>query len=111
VRTSTHTLDRDEVAGLRKLREVTDGPHLFVSERGGPISADTVARIVTEAAQVAGIEFHVHPHMLRHSAGHMLADDGLDTRLIQDFLGHRDIRNTVRYTKLSPHRLASVRVR
>ncbi|MDR3532992.1 MAG: tyrosine-type recombinase/integrase, partial [Rhodopila sp.] len=55
--------------------------------------------------------FHVHPHMLRHSAGHMLADEGLDTRLIQDFLGHRDIRNTVRYTKLSPHRLAGVRVR
>jgi type 1 fimbriae regulatory protein FimB/type 1 fimbriae regulatory protein FimE len=108
---STHTLDRDEVAGLRKLRESTDGPYVFVSERGGPISADTVARIVNEAAEAAGIGFHVHPHMLRHSAGHMLADEGLDTRLIQDFLGHRDIRNTVRYTKLSPHRLASVRVR
>jgi type 1 fimbriae regulatory protein FimB len=49
--------------------------------------------------------------MLRHSVGHMVADEGLDTRLIQDFLGYRDIRNTVRYTKLSPHRLASVRVR
>jgi site-specific recombinase XerD len=108
---STHTLDRDEVAGLRKLREVTDGPYVFISERGGPISADVVARIVTEAADAAGIGFHVHPHMLRHSTGRMLADEGLDTRLIQDFLGHRDIRNTVRYTKLSPHRLASVRVR
>ena len=108
---STHTLDRDEVAGLRKLREISDGPYVFVSERGGPISADMVARIVSEAADAAGIGFHVHPHMLRHSAGHMLADEGLDTRLIQDFLGHRDIRNTVRYTKLSPHRLASVRVR
>jgi integrase len=109
--TAPHTLDRDEVTGLRKLREVTDGPYVFISERGGPISADTVARIVTEAAEAAGIGFHVHPHMLRHSAGHMLADEGLDTRLIQDFLGHRDIRNTVRYTKLSPHRLAGVRVR
>jgi integrase len=108
---STHTLDRDEVAGLRRLREITDSPYVFVSERGGPISADTVARVVSEAADKADIGFRVHPHMLRHSAGHMLADEGLDTRLIQDFLGHRDIRNTVRYTKLSPHRLASVRVR
>jgi site-specific recombinase XerD len=57
------------------------------------------------------IGFHVHPHMLRHSAEHMLADEGLDTRLIQDFLGHRDIRNMIRYTKLSHHRLVSVRVR
>ena len=108
---STHTLDCDEVAGLRKLREITDRPYAFITERGGPISADMVARIVTEAAEVAGIGFHVHPHMLRHSAGHMLADEGSDTCLIQDFLGHRDIRKTVRYTKLSPRRLASVRVR
>jgi len=81
---------------------------LILRLRGGPISADMVARIVSEAA---GIGFHVRPHMLRRGAGDMLADEGLDTRLIQDFLGHRDIRNTVRYTKVSPHRLASVRVR
>ena len=96
---------------MQRLREAADGPFSFISERGGPISADMVARIVSEAAEAAGIGFHVHPHMLRHSGGHMLADEGLDTRLIQDFLGHRDIRNTVRYTKLSPHCLASERVR
>ncbi len=59
---STHTLDRDEVAGLRKLRDATDSPYLFVSERGGPMSADMVARVVAEAAEQAGIGFHVHPH-------------------------------------------------
>jgi site-specific recombinase XerD len=72
---------------------------------------DTGFRIVTEAAEVAGIGFGVHPHMLRHNVGHMLADEGLETGLFQDFLRHRDIRSTVRYTKLSPHRSASVRVR
>jgi site-specific recombinase XerD len=41
----------------------------------------------------------------------MLANAGTDTRLIQDFLGHRDIRNTVRYTRLAPARLRAVRVR
>ena len=40
--------------------------------------------------------------MLRHSAGYKLAGDGHDTRSIQDYLGHRDIRHTVRYTELSP---------
>lgn len=49
--------------------------------------------------------------MLRHGAGHMLANVGTDTRLIQDFLGHRDIRNTVRYTQLATARLRAVRVR
>ena len=42
---------------------------LILRLRGGPISADMVARIVSEAA---GIGFHVRPHMLRHGAGHML---------------------------------------
>jgi site-specific recombinase XerC len=53
-----------------------EGPFVFVSERGGPISADMVARIVTEAAEAAVIGFHVHPQMLRHSVGNMLADEG-----------------------------------
>jgi integrase len=40
-----------------------------------------------------------------------IANKGTDTRLIQDFLGHASIANTVRYTKLAPGRLAAVRVR
>jgi site-specific recombinase XerD len=43
----------------------------------------------------------VHAHMLRHSTGYKLAHDGADTRSIQSYLGHRDIRHTVRYTELS----------
>jgi hypothetical protein len=36
--------------------------------------------------------------MLRHSAGYKLAGDGHDTRSIQDYLGHQNIRHKVRYT-------------
>ena len=46
--------------------------------------------------------FQAHAHMLRHTAGYKLAGDGHDTRSIQDYLGHKDIRHTVRYTELSP---------
>jgi len=49
--------------------------------------------------------------MLRHAAGYMLANEGTDTRLIQAFLGHANIRDTAHYTALSPRRLAAVRVR
>jgi integrase len=108
---STHTLDRDELSALRKMREASDSPYAFTSERGGPISPDMIARIVARAAEAAGLGFHVHPHMLRHSAGYMLANEGTDTRLIQAHLGHKNIQHTVRYTALSAKRLASVRVR
>jgi type 1 fimbriae regulatory protein FimE len=109
---SKHTLDRDEVLGLRKLRDATrDGSqHLFMSERGQKMSVDMAARIITRAGEVAGLGY-VHPHMLRHSAGYMLANLGTDTRAIQAHLGHASIQNTVRYTQLSAKRLADVRVR
>lgn len=44
----------------------------------------------------------VHPHMLRHACGFPFADQGADTRLIQDYLGHRNIQHTVRSTATNP---------
>jgi type 1 fimbriae regulatory protein FimB/type 1 fimbriae regulatory protein FimE len=108
---SVHTLDRDEVSALRKLMTTSTSPYVFVSERGGPLSPDMIARVVERAAETAKLGFHVHPHMLRHATGYAMANEGTDTRLIQDFLGHASIANTVRYTKLAPGRLATVRVR
>jgi integrase len=61
--------------------------------------------------QVAGLGLHVHPHMLWHARGFALAGQGTDTRLIQSYLGHRDIGNTAIYTETSQKRLAGVRVR
>jgi site-specific recombinase XerD len=52
----------------------------------------------------AGFKFPLHPHMLRHACGYKLANDGVDTRSLQHYLGHRNIAHTVRYTELSPDR-------
>jgi site-specific recombinase XerD len=41
-------------------------------------------------------------NMLRHACGFALADQGADTRLIQDYLGHRNIQHTLRYTATNP---------
>ncbi|MBC0724123.1 tyrosine-type recombinase/integrase, partial [Escherichia coli] len=49
-----------------------------------------------------------HPHMLRHACGYELAERGADTRLIQDYLGHRNIRHTVRYTASNAARFAGL---
>jgi site-specific recombinase XerD len=48
------------------------------------------------------LPFQVHAHMIRHATGYKLANAGKDTRSIQGYLGHKDIRHTVRYTELSP---------
>jgi integrase len=108
---STHTMDRDELRDLRKLRQQVSGLYVFETERGGPLSVDALQYIVREAGKLADLAVDVHPHMLRHAAGYMLANEGTDTRLIQAFLGHRDIRHTAHYTAIAPKRLAGVRVR
>ena len=46
----------------------------------------------------------VQCHMLRHACGYALANAGHDTKAIQDWLGHRSIQYTARYTELSPTR-------
>jgi site-specific recombinase XerD len=43
-------------------------------------------------------------HMLRHAYGYKLANQGVDTRSLQQYLGHKNIQHTVRYTELSPQR-------
>jgi integrase len=103
---STHPMQGDELRALRQLaREWPDhGGFVFVSERGGPMSADGVRKMVTRTGGEAGLGFPVHPHMLRHGCGFKLANDGHDTRAFQLWLGHRNIQHTVLYTELSPAR-------
>jgi len=102
---STHYLKGQEMRALRELRrDWPDSPFLFCSERGSPMTADNVRKLVARAGETAKMGFPVHPHMLRHSAGFRLAARGEDTRAIQGFLGHRNIAHTVRYTDLAPDR-------
>jgi type 1 fimbriae regulatory protein FimB/type 1 fimbriae regulatory protein FimE len=99
---AVHPLRGVEIRALRRLgRETSVSPYVFVSERRGPLSDSAVRKIVSRAGEQAALSFPVHPHMLRHGTGYKLANDGHDTRAIQHYLGHKNIRHTVRYTQLS----------
>jgi type 1 fimbriae regulatory protein FimB/type 1 fimbriae regulatory protein FimE len=102
---STHPLRGPELRALRQLRrERPDCSYLFVSERGGPMTASNVRKLVTRAGVQAKFGFPVHPHMLRHACGFKLANEGHDTRSLQHYLGHKNISHTVRYTEMAPDR-------
>jgi integrase len=73
----------------------------YGSERGGPFSTDSFNWMVKRAGRKAHFPFQVHAHMLRHATGYWPAT-GM-TR-VQDYLGHKNIQHTVRYTELSPTR-------
>ena len=103
---STHPLRGPELRALRawKRKGGAATPYVFTSLRGGPMTRRTVHHVVAERAKAAGIEFPVHPHMLRHATGFYLANAGQDTRAIQLYLGHKNIQHTVRYTELAAGR-------
>jgi len=100
---STHYLERDELAGLKRLqRDGAKSAYVFVNERGQPFGRMGIARMIERAGKAAKLPFPIHVHMIRHSTGYALAGKGMDTRRLQHFLGHASITNTVRYTAISP---------
>ena len=95
----------DELRAIRRYLATRSDtlPWLFISERGQPLTRQSVNYLVATAARRAGLS-PVNPHMLRHSCGFYLANRGYDLRLIQDYLGHRDPKHTVRYTRVAGYR-------
>ncbi|MCE9592451.1 MAG: tyrosine recombinase [Planctomycetes bacterium] len=80
---------------------------LLLSRSGAPITRIIVWQVVTKHARRAGL-VNVHPHTLRHSfATHMLAG-GADLRVVQELLGHSNIKTTQIYTHVDATRLKQV---
>lgn len=106
---TSQPLQGDELRALRAyLRTRKDNlPWLFLSSQRTQFVRQTFNYLVAQAGKRAGLG-HVHPHMLRHSCGHGLAERGVDTRLMQDWLGHRDIRHTAHYSRTSAKRFEGV---
>ena len=100
-----HGLRRSEAARLRWSDiDLSASSFVFIGNRHTPLSERTISHIVHQAGELAGFDFTVHAHLLRHACGYYLANKGVDTRTIQDYLGHANIQNTVRYTQLSSAR-------
>jgi type 1 fimbriae regulatory protein FimB len=107
---STHQpIEGTELRAIRAwLRQRENYPnvssnYLFLSERG-MLTRQAINYVVEQISKRAKFIFKVNPHMLRHSTGFYLANKGNDTRLIQDYLGHKNITHTVRYTRTAAHR-------
>ncbi|CCG86512.1 tyrosine-type DNA invertase [Erwinia piriflorinigrans] len=111
---TTHPLLKSEVILLRKwLKERltwrgADTQWVFLSQKAGPLSRQQIYKLMRLYGMEANIPVSLSPHMLRHACGYALADRGADTRLIQDYLGHRNIQHTVLYTSSNSARFVGV---
>ena len=103
---SVHPLSGRELRALRRLKREQDpaSPFIFTSERGAPFTTAGFRKMVARLGVAARLRFSsasAHaPPCLRFK----LANDGVDTRSLQAYLGHKNIQHTVRYTELAPTR-------
>jgi type 1 fimbriae regulatory protein FimB len=100
-----HPIAGDELRAIKRYLAARDDslPWLFVSERQTQLVRQSVNHVIGQAGERAKLG-HVKPHMLRHSCGYYLADQGTDLRTMQDYLGHRDPKHTTRYTRIAGRR-------
>ena len=71
---SVHPTQGDEIRALRRLqREQGPSSHVFMTERGGPMTPKAFHALFGRIGGRAKMPFAVHPHMLRHGCGYALA--------------------------------------
>jgi integrase len=82
-----------------------DSPYLFCNEKGEPFAdVDTSFRNAWKRSGVSYFRFHD----LRHTFASWLVMKGADLRTVQELLGHKDIRMTLRYAHLAPDHMRRV---
>ena len=94
------------------MRLLSESAALFLNAAGARLSTQGIANIIGQFRRDAGIERHITPHMLRHTVATLLLRNGMDIRVVQEFLGHASIATTQRYTHVvKEHLIGELRKR
>jgi hypothetical protein len=93
------------IANYRKQRGPSRSGRLLERDDGRPFDRRTIHRYVDRVAKRAGFG-HVHPHQLRHTMATQFINQGMSLEVIAALLGHRSMRMTLTYARISNRTVA-----
>ena len=88
--------------------ELSTTDWFFVNRLNNRLSEQSVRFMINKYVQIASIDFHITPHMFRHSFATLLLEADVDIRYIQKMLGHSSITTTEIYTSVSMKKQKSI---
>lgn len=91
-----------------QLKNITDEPYLFLTQKGVKIYETLVYRIINEYFSLASTKVKKSPHILRHSFATHLLNQGADLNAVKELLGHSSLAATQVYTHNSIAQLKKV---
>jgi len=91
-----------------KMKKAAASPYLFVNNRGGKISRQSIWKLIKKLNALSSTGKNVYPHTLRHSFATHLLEGGLDLRIVQELLGHKTLATTEIYTHIDKKHIKSL---
>lgn len=85
-----------------------DNTYLFINKYGNKLTDRGVRLIIDNVLKKGMIDFHISPHVIRHTFATHLLDNGADLKCVQELLGHKNLSSTQIYTHISNEHLRQV---
>ena len=81
---------------------------IFLNKNGNPLTTRGVETILDQVLKKSGLNYHISPHVLRHTFATDMLNNGADLKIVQELLGHENLATTQIYTHVSNERLRQV---
>ena len=99
---------KDYISNGRVFLDTKSSEYLFLNNDGNKLSDRYIRKILDDIIVKASIDFHVSPHMLRHTFATVMLNNGLDLVSVKNLLGHSSLNTTSIYTHVSVDQIKKV---
>ncbi|MFH1822684.1 MAG: tyrosine-type recombinase/integrase [Patescibacteria group bacterium] len=99
---------------LKKRQDVDEAlfinykPGIDKTDKSRRLTAKSIEEIVKKYIKITGLPIMATPHTIRHSFATDLLAQGVDLRMVQEFLGHKNIATTQIYTHVTNKQLKDI---